>query len=135
MSEVTNSESAFEDLIISAHACVYAYGIVAAFSENQELALDCLAIHRKKRDELIGLASANGIKVPPADIAYEIPVEVSSAVTSNACAASIEESLCAHWAQATHYLPNDMQADSVTFAQSCAQRAFEWSGISKAFYV
>lgn len=129
-----DQELAFQDLISSAHAAIYAYGVVAALTDQQEVALDDMAIHRRKRDELIQLATAIKIPIPPAAIAYELPLLVNTPASANACAATIEEQLCAHWSQATFYLPAEIKAAAVTFSQSCAQRAFAWSGVSKAFY-
>lgn len=125
---------AFDDLIKSEHAAIYAYGVIAAFADNQDLALDHLAIHRIKRDELIALATLASLAIPPAAVAYEMPIQVDSTTTAAACASTIEESLCAHWSNSARFLPQEIQSAAVSFTQTCAQRAFAWSGISKAFY-
>jgi hypothetical protein len=135
MSSVTDQQAAFADLITSEHAAIYAYGVIAAHLEDPERALDYMAIHRKKRDELIKQAINSDVPVPPATVAYKLPIVVETAESARACAATIEEGLCAHWSQSIPFLPADMQQDGVVFVQSSASRAFTWSGISKAFYL
>ena len=131
--EIVSQEVAFSDLITSQHAAIYSYGVIAANLTDPEPALDRLATHRRKRDELIVLAQQAGLAIAPA-AAYQLPNPVSDGVTAIACATALEEGLCAHWSAAIPFLFSEAKLSQIAFVQDCAKRAFEWSGIAKAFY-
>jgi hypothetical protein len=134
MSVIDSQEHALADLVASQHAAVYAYGVIAANVDDPDPALNRLAIHRRKRDELIAIASQSDYPVAPAAAAYSLPNPVTDAASAIACATTLEEKLCAHWSTAIPFFAQETKLQQIVFTQDCAKRAFEWSGIAKAFY-
>jgi hypothetical protein len=119
-------------LIESAHGAIYAYGVIAAYAPDSS-ALDDMAIHRRKRDELIAYAQLNDMKVPAAQPAYELPLPVSDQATASAAAAAIENLMCATWANALSELPGEFTSIHLGFPITCALRAHVYSGRFYAF--
>ena len=78
--------------IESENAAIFAYGVVAAFSNParvNEVATHTAA-HRARRDALVALSTDAGVTPPTAAAAYEIPFPVTDAVTAAQLAAQID---------------------------------------------
>ena len=123
--------SALADLVRSAHGCIYAYGVIAAYLPDQDLALDAMAAHRRMRDALADECRRLGQDIPAAAPAY--PVNVRDATTARAVAADLENAVCAQWASALATLDESFATRSAEFAVQCAVRGYLWSGVSVAF--
>jgi hypothetical protein len=130
---VNSAQSALEDLLESCHGAIYAYGVIAAFMKNSDAALDAMADFRKHRDELTANFAELQMSTPPARAAYEMKVSIVDDLSARVAAAMLEENAVAHWANALFYLPDEIQQRESEFLQSCALRAFNWSGVTKAF--
>jgi hypothetical protein len=76
---------------------MYAYGVIGAHLLGQERAMAraALTAHRKLRDGWIEAAQQAGESVPPAAIAYDLPIEVTNQASARELAARIETSLIA----------------------------------------
>lgn len=123
--------SVLADLLRSAHGCVYAYGVIAAYLTAPGPALDALAEHRRMRDALIAECQRLGVPVPPAAVAYAL--RVTDEPSARALAAQIENGTCARWAAALSGLEEGFAVQHAAFAVDCAVRGFMWSGVSQAF--
>lgn len=119
------------DLVRSAHACVYAYGVVAAFADDAETALDAMAAHRHMRDELMAECRRVGQAIPPASVAY--PLAITDDASARATAGRLENALCAQWASAVPHLDPAFAHGHARFAVDCALRGYHWTGTSEAF--
>ncbi|MDV6265622.1 ferritin-like domain-containing protein [Rhodococcus globerulus] len=88
----TTSDSAVLDAIESENAAIFAYGVVAAFSNParaNEVATH-MATHRARRDALSVIAVDAGLTPPIAAAGYDIPFPVTDAITAAQLAAQIE---------------------------------------------
>lgn len=78
--------------IESENAAIFAYGVVAAFSNParvNEVAVHT-ATHRARRDSLTAMATQAGLTPPIAAAAYTIPFPVTDAISAAQLAAQIE---------------------------------------------
>jgi hypothetical protein len=125
--------TAISDLIASTHAAVYTYGIVAAYADDKQSALNYQAVYRRLRDYLMDVASAEGITVPSAAAAYDLPIRISNDATARTVAADLENKLCAQWADVLAYDDKLRTGHFISEPSRAAVRAFSWSGISYAF--
>lgn len=119
-------------LIESQHGAIYAYGVIAAYAP-ETTALDDLATHRRMRDELMTYASEHKLDIPSAQPAYQLPIPVRDDATAKAAAATIENLLCATWANALSELPTDFVSKHDYFQVDFALRAYSYSGQYVAF--
>ena len=131
--QVSDTETALQDLIASCHGAIYAYGVIASQLVNSDAALDAVARYRIKRDELLAQILTFDVTPSPARAAYELSSPVTGDASAKAAASFLEENACAHWAAALSYLPATLAATESKFLQSCALSSFNWSGIAKAF--
>ena len=131
---VSDRDSAAQDLLASCHAAIYAYGVIAAYLSDADQALDRIAIFRNKRDELLAWCANNGLAPIPARAAYQLDSEITDDATAKALGVLLEDRACAHWSQALFYLPPQLQETESKFLQTCAIRSFEWSGLAKPFF-
>jgi hypothetical protein len=130
---VIDEQTALEDLLESCYGAIYAYGIVAAYLEDSDEALDAMASFRKQRDQLLATIAELGYTAPPARAAYALTSQVIDEASARVTASLLEENVVAHWANALFYLPNQIEQRESEFLQACAIRSFNWSGIAKAF--
>jgi hypothetical protein len=130
---VIDEQTALEDLLESCYGAIYAYGIVAAYLEDPDEALDAMASFRKQRDQLLATIAELGYTAPPARAAYTLTSQVIDEASARVTASLLEENVVAHWANALFYLPNLIQQRESEFLQSSAIRSFNWAGIAKAF--
>ena len=121
------------DLIGSTHAAVYTYGIVAAYADDKQSALNYQAGYRRLRDYLSDVAHAEGVAVPSASAAYELPMRITNNATARTVAANLENRMCAQWADALGYEDKLRTSHFISEPHRAAIRAFSWSGISYAF--
>lgn len=119
-------------LVKSEHAALYAYGVIAGnvHKLQKKQAIGALAIHRAIRTELISLADSLSLEIPLPSDSYELPVPVTNQHSAVVAATEIEHELCALWATAMSYAPEQYQSAWALNAQACAQRAFGWSRIN-----
>ena len=113
-------------LIESSHGAIYAYGVIAAYAPDST-ALDDMATHRRMRDELITYAQSNGIEIPSAAPAYQLPIPVRDNSTARAAATAIENLMCATWAHAVAQLDSEFSSTHVQFPIDCAIRAYGYT--------
>ena len=94
-SSAATTESSVADLgtlIEAEDAAIYAYGVIGAHltGPDRARALKALSEHRRLRDDWIGLAHADGQEIPPAAIAYDLPIDVRDRASAEALSVEIE---------------------------------------------
>ena len=98
--DTTISSTAFDPvdlgtLIEAENAAIYAYGVIGAHlsgpSRNQAQA--ALRAHERLRDDWIQAARDQDQDIPPAAIAYDLPIEVHNSATAESLAVEIETRL------------------------------------------
>ncbi|MEI6404296.1 MAG: DUF4439 domain-containing protein [Actinomycetes bacterium] len=130
---MTQDITTVQDLLDSAHCAVYTYGIVAAYAEDANQALDDQAIHRKLRDRLVEFCLTHSIPVSPAAAAYQLPTRITDNTSARSVAGILENRLCNQWATSLFTLDRVFAQEMIGFPQECALRAYAWSGMTSAF--
>lgn len=89
-------------LIEAEHAAVYAFGVIGAHltGAQQARAIRALHEHERLRDTWILGAEAEGREIPPAAIAYDLPIDVRDAASAEALWIDIERRLIEVYASA-----------------------------------
>ncbi|WP_084436148.1 ferritin-like domain-containing protein [Aldersonia kunmingensis] len=87
------------DALRAEHAAVFAYGVVAAFSNPQraDLIASNSAAHRARRDATIDALNAASVPAPVADSGYTVPFPVVDPITAAQLAATIENDTAVAW--------------------------------------
>jgi H+/gluconate symporter-like permease len=98
----SSGTSSLSSLIEAENAAIYAYGVIGAHLSGAERrkALAALKDHRRLRDAWIVAATAAEIPVPPAAIAYDLPIVVRDAATAETLWIEIETRLVATYESA-----------------------------------
>lgn len=107
----TPNDTALLAAIEAENAAIFAYGIVAAFSNParvNEVATHTAA-HRARRDALTSIATESGLTPPIAAAGYKIPFAVTDAVT----AAQLGEQIEADTAAAYRALIEQAESDEL----------------------
>jgi hypothetical protein len=88
-------ETSLSTLIEAENAAIYAYGVIGAHLTGapRTRALVALKAHRQLRDSWISAAQDAEQEVPPAAIAYDLPINVQGRATAAALSIEIEERL------------------------------------------
>lgn len=90
-------ETSFSTLIEAENAAIYAYGVIGAHLTGapRARALAALKAHRQLRDAWISAAQADEQQIPPAAIAYDLPINVQGRASAEALSIEIEQRLIA----------------------------------------
>lgn len=92
-------QQALVDALRAEHAAVYAYGIVAAFSNPArigQISADA-ASHRARRDATVDALVAASVTPPGAESGYTIPFPVTDPTTAVQLAARVEGDAAVAW--------------------------------------
>lgn len=89
----SSDSSALPVLIESENAAVYAYGVIGAHLRGAQRARSVIALeaHRRLRDAWIAAATTAQQEIPPAAIAYDLPIQVRTPADAQRLATWIEE--------------------------------------------
>ena len=112
-------ETSLSTLIEAENAAIYAYGVIGAHLTGapRSRALAALKAHRQLRDSWISAAQAGEQEVPPASIAYDLPIDVQGRATAEALSIEIEERLIAVYESA-----GEVAAPALTAARERLQQ-------------
>ena len=112
-------ETSLSTLIEAENAAIYAYGVIGAHLTGppRNRALVALKAHRQLRDSWILAAQAAEQEVPPAAIAYDLPINVQGRATAEALSIEIEERLIAVYESA-----GEVAAPALTAARERLQQ-------------
>ena len=112
-------ETSLSTLIEAENAAIYAYGVIGAHltGVSRTRALAALKSHRQLRDSWISAAQAAEQEVPPAAIAYDLPIDVQGRATAEALSIEIEERLIAVYESA-----GEVAAPALTAARERLQQ-------------
>lgn len=99
MSDLGPEQQGLVDALESEYAAVFAYGVVAAFSNpaRGDLIASNTAAHRARRDATIDALQAASVTVPLPDPAYASPFPVTDAISATQLAAQAEIDTCVAW--------------------------------------
>ncbi|MEV0946316.1 ferritin-like domain-containing protein [Rhodococcus sp. NPDC049939] len=130
MTTLTAAEAqSLADALTAEHAAVFAYGVVAAFSNptrDAQVAADAAA-HRACRDSLTDMLTAAGMPAPAAAAGYTLPFPVVDPVTAAQLAAQAEVDTAVAWrAVVEHGDTAEIRALGVTALTDAAIREANW---------
>lgn len=113
-------ETSLSTLIEAENAAIYAYGVIGAHFTGapRTRALAALKAHRQLRDSWISAAQAAEQEVPPAAIAYDLPINVQGRETAEALSIEIEERLVAVYESAGEIAASALAAARERLAKS-----------------
>jgi hypothetical protein len=92
---VADETTELGELIEAENAAVYAFGVIGAHltGAQQSRALRALHAHERLRDTWIAGAEADGQEIPPAAVAYDLPIDVRDPASAEALWIDIERRL------------------------------------------
>ncbi|MGC0363585.1 aspartate/methionine/tyrosine aminotransferase [Rhodococcus sp. 27YEA15] len=125
----TSADSALVAAVETENAAIFAYGVVAAFSNPARVdeVATYTAAHRARRDALVETAARTGVSVPPAAAAYSIPFAVVDAVTAAQLAAQIESDTAVTYRAFVEQVDDDdLRAFGVEGLTDAATRGAKW---------
>ena len=99
MSDLGPEQQGLVDALDAEYAAVFAYGVVAAFSNSSraELVASNTAAHRARRDATIDALQAASVAVPEPAAAYAAPFPVTDAVSAARLAVQAETDTSVAW--------------------------------------
>ena len=102
MSDLGPEQQGLVDALVAEYAAVFAYGIVAAFSNptRADMVAACTAAHRARRDSTIDALRAASVTAPLPDPAYASPFPVTDAISAVQLAVQAEIDTSVAWRSA-----------------------------------
>ncbi|MDV7244876.1 MULTISPECIES: ferritin-like domain-containing protein [Rhodococcus] len=130
MTAPTESEGrSLADALAAEHAAVFAYGVVAAFSNpvRADQVAAGAAGHRARRDALIDTLTAAELTAPAAEAGYTLPFPVTDPVSAAQLAARVEADTAIAWrAVVEHGETEDTRSLGVAGLTESAIREAGW---------
>ncbi|MFD4295540.1 ferritin-like domain-containing protein [Rhodococcus sp. NPDC058505] len=125
-------QQALVDALRAEHAAVFAYGIVAAYSNPTraaQVAADTAA-HRARRDATIDALSAANVDAPGAEPGYTIPFPVADPTAAIQLAVQIEADTATAWRSVIERAQSEpVRAAAVDALTESALRAASWRAV------
>jgi hypothetical protein len=116
------------DALAAEHAAIWGYGVAGAHLTGPalELARQCEAAHRDRRDALLEQLGRGGDAPPAAAPAYQLPFPVTDQPSALRLTVQIEERTGAVWRATLGQLRADARRASLDALTDCALRAARW---------
>ncbi|BBX39186.1 ferritin-like domain-containing protein [Mycobacterium simiae] len=128
--------AALSDALSVEHATIYGYGIVSAMSPPSvnDLVLEALLQHRKRRDDVIAMLAARQVTAPPAAAGYQLPLLVASPADAARLATRMENDGATAWRVVVERAETaEDRAFAATALTQSAVMAARWSRILGAW--
>ncbi|PTR26582.1 uncharacterized protein DUF4439 [Rhodococcus sp. OK519] len=125
-------QQALIEALQAEYAAVFAYGIVAAFSNTNraDLVASNTAAHRARRDATLDALAAADVDAPEPEAGYTIPFAVSDPVSAAQLAAQIESDTAVAWRSVIERSQSEHTREvGVTALTEAAVRAGNWRAI------
>ncbi|AMY18799.1 MULTISPECIES: ferritin-like domain-containing protein [Nocardiaceae] len=136
MTDLGPEQQALVDALAAEHAAVFAYGVVAAFSNptRDPLVAQYAADHRARRDATIDALTAADVDAPPAAAGYTVPFPVTDAVAAARLAQQVEEDTAVAWRSVIERARSAPTREAAVVALTdAARRAASWRAILGIF--
>jgi hypothetical protein len=120
------------DALNAEYAAVFAYGLVAAFSNpnRADLVSACAAAHRARRDSTLDALKAASVTAPESAAGYSVPFSVSDPVSAAQLASQVEVDTATAWRSVIERSRSDAtRGVGVTALTEAAGRAATWRAI------
>ncbi|WP_144207629.1 ferritin-like domain-containing protein [Mycobacterium tilburgii] len=131
-----SDNAALCDALSVEHATIYGYGIVSALSPPSvnDLVLEALLQHRKRRDDVIAMLAARQVTAPPAAARYQLPLLVASPADAARLATRMENYGATAWRIVVEHAETaEDRAFAATALTQSAVMAARWSRILGAW--
>lgn len=125
-------QQALIDALNAEYAAIFAYGLVAAFSNQMrsDLVEANTAAHRARRDATIDALTAANIEVPQPDAGYAVPVQVTDPISAARLAAQAEADTAVAWRSVIERSESEHTREvGVTALSEAAVRGANWRAI------
>ncbi|MGF7123424.1 ferritin-like domain-containing protein [Rhodococcus sp. TAF43] len=125
-------QQALIDALQAEYAAVFAYGLVAAFSNptRSDLVSANTAAHRARRDATIDALTAADVEAPQPQPAYSVPFPVSDPTSAAQLAAQVEADTAVAWRSVIERSQSEHTREvGVTALTEAAVRAANWRAI------
>lgn len=120
------------DALEAEYAAVFAYGIVAAFSNpnRAELVTSSVAAHRARRDSTLDALKAASVTAPESSAGYSVPFPVTDPVSAAQLAAQVETDTAVAWRSVIERSESDAtRGTAITALTEAAGRGATWRSI------
>ncbi|MBD0322909.1 MAG: ferritin-like domain-containing protein [Aldersonia sp.] len=127
-----SEQQSLVDALRAEHAAVFAYGVVAAFSNPQraDLIAGYSAAHRARRDATIDALTAANVEAPPADPGYTVPFPVADPISAARLAVAVEHDTAVAWRSVIERAKSEpTRRTGVEALTEAAQRLATWQTI------
>ena len=136
MSDIGPEQQALVDALNVEFAAVFAYGIIAAFSNptRDPMVAQYAAAHRARRDSTIDALAAASVTAPEPAAGYTVPFPVTDAVAAARLAAQVEDDAAIAWRSVIERAQSGHTRDlGVVALTDSARRAASWKAILGIF--
>jgi aspartate/methionine/tyrosine aminotransferase len=120
------------DALQAEYAAIFAYGLVAAFSNpnRSDLVATNTAAHRARRDATIDALTAASVEAPQPEAGYSVPFPVTDPMSAAQLAAQVESDTAVAWRSVIERSQSEHTRDvAVTALTEAAVRAANWRAI------
>lgn len=122
-------QQALVDAVAAEHAAVFAYGLVAAFSNparTEQVSADTAA-HRARRDATLDALTAASVTPPQAKPGYVVPFPVVDPVSAARLAVQVESDTAVAWRSVIERSQSEpTRRFGIEALTECALRAANW---------
>ncbi|WP_330179219.1 ferritin-like domain-containing protein [Nocardia sp. NBC_01503] len=125
-------QQALTDALSAEYAAVYAYGVIAAYANNDrdKYVSECTAAHRARRDATIDTLKTLGATVPAPAAAYTAPFPVDDPIPAAKLAVTVESDTAAAWHSALERADTpEIRRIALDALTECALREATWNNI------
>ncbi|KQU03285.1 hypothetical protein ASG56_18235 [Rhodococcus sp. Leaf7] len=136
MSELGPEQQALVDALNVEFAAVFAYGVVAAFSNptRDPMVAQYAAEHRARRDGTIDALTAASVTSPEPAAGYTVPFPVTDAVAAARLAAQVEDDCAVAWRSVVERAQSGATRDlAIVALTDSARRGSAWRAILGIF--
>ncbi len=130
--------AAIFDALVTAHATVYAYGIVSARStpEDNYLVAKAIGAHREHREALLDMLERRSVDPPLVAAGYQLPMAVDGPIDAANLAMRMENDAAVAWRAVVEQTDDrDERAYAVSALTQCAVNAAFWKQTLKIWPV
>lgn len=127
-----SADGSLFDAVATAHATIYAYGMVSAYSrpEINYLVSDAMVEHRRRREEGIALLEERGAPAPLPAAGYQLPMDVDDPTGAAQLAVRLEQDTGTAWRAVVEQADDEtVRAFGVAAMIEAAVTAARWRAV------
>lgn len=136
MQELGSEQQALVDALNVEYAAVFAYGVIAAFSNptRDPLVAEYAADHRARRDSTVDALVAADVTPPESAAGFSVPFPVTDPVTAAQLAVRVEDDCAVAWRSVIERASSGLIREvGVSALTDAARRGASWRAILGIF--